>query len=334
MWLITPIGFFSVVQKAADVSRGTLTVRARVRSDLEALRAHCLPGLEEIEEATHSDYRFRAAAPRADVAAAMAALVAGIHYNNFKAEVARVQGPERAHWYQKVWEILYRLQTSVQAGGGVRQSAAVALPGKAWHPRNDAQGRPLLLLQPSVPTAPSTWQDPTQEARVVPDGWMPGRVNDVVVSHWKQAPQDDAGWNALADDVTVAAPTNEGIATVGVVILEADGRVWLSVPSNPQGGYHATFPSIALSSGLSAAAAALKASHLATGLHVRLRRELLDVSGAAGVRRFYLAERVGGHPADMGWVAQAVLLTPLIAVEELLRDTQDLPALEALLGRS
>lgn len=42
MWLITPIGFFSVVQKAEDKQRDTLTVRSRVRGDLAALKQHYL----------------------------------------------------------------------------------------------------------------------------------------------------------------------------------------------------------------------------------------------------------------------------------------------------
>jgi polar amino acid transport system ATP-binding protein len=43
MWLITPEGFFSIVEKATDKASGTLTVRARVASDLEALRGGSLP---------------------------------------------------------------------------------------------------------------------------------------------------------------------------------------------------------------------------------------------------------------------------------------------------
>ena len=39
MWLITPTGFFSIVQKPTDAQANTLTVRARVRQDLETLRA-------------------------------------------------------------------------------------------------------------------------------------------------------------------------------------------------------------------------------------------------------------------------------------------------------
>jgi hypothetical protein len=110
MWLITPTGFFSIVQKPTDAPANTLTVRARVRQDLETLREQYLPGMGEIAESRSNDYRFRAVAPRAEVAAAMAAIVNGIEYPNFKSQVAKVQGPKRAHLYHEVWDVLYRLQ--------------------------------------------------------------------------------------------------------------------------------------------------------------------------------------------------------------------------------
>jgi len=110
MWLITPTGFFSIVQKPTDVVTNTLTVRARVHQDLVALRAQFLPGLGEIEESRHNDYRFRAVAPRAEVTAAMAQMVSHLDYSNFKSQVAKVQGPERAHLYHGVWDVLYQLQ--------------------------------------------------------------------------------------------------------------------------------------------------------------------------------------------------------------------------------
>jgi hypothetical protein len=44
-WLITPLGFFSIVCKPADEEQGTLTVRSCVKSDLEALRKNFLPSL-------------------------------------------------------------------------------------------------------------------------------------------------------------------------------------------------------------------------------------------------------------------------------------------------
>lgn len=74
MWLITPVGFFSVVRKPTDTRKKTLTVRSRVRADLEALKARYLPELGAIQESEVKDYRFRATAPQAAVAAAMARL--------------------------------------------------------------------------------------------------------------------------------------------------------------------------------------------------------------------------------------------------------------------
>jgi hypothetical protein len=38
MWLITPFGFHSVVAKSGDKHDGLLTIRSRVKSDLEALK--------------------------------------------------------------------------------------------------------------------------------------------------------------------------------------------------------------------------------------------------------------------------------------------------------
>lgn len=111
MWLITPIGFFSIVEKPADRDAGTLTVRARIRADLEALRGKFLPTLGSIDESSDTDYRFRATAPRADVAAALAALVNDLHYSNFKSHVAKTQGSARSHLYHLVWDVLYRLQS-------------------------------------------------------------------------------------------------------------------------------------------------------------------------------------------------------------------------------
>ena len=110
MWLMTPSGFFSIVQKPEDEQAGTLTIRARVRGDLERLRETCLPGRGEIVANAGTDYRYRARAPRAEVASAMAKIVNDIQYANFKDEVAREQGKERAGFYGEVWQVLYDLR--------------------------------------------------------------------------------------------------------------------------------------------------------------------------------------------------------------------------------
>lgn len=111
MWLITPIGFFSVVQKAEDKQRATLTVRSRVKGDLIALKQHYLPGLGPIQESHDSDYRFRSVAPHGEVSAAMSRLVEDLDYSNFKSEVAKTQGHKRASLYHQVWDVLHQLQT-------------------------------------------------------------------------------------------------------------------------------------------------------------------------------------------------------------------------------
>jgi 8-oxo-dGTP pyrophosphatase MutT (NUDIX family) len=124
MWLITPIGFFSIVQKAGDKAKGTLTVRARVRSDLEALRDRYLPSLGEIKESPNNDYRFRALASKVDVAAAAAGMVSDLDYSNFKSEVGKRQGTRREALYNGVWDVLYQLQ----AGKYEAVKTAAAIP--------------------------------------------------------------------------------------------------------------------------------------------------------------------------------------------------------------
>ena len=110
MWLITTTGFYSVVQKPWDRKLGTLTVRARARADLEALRADSLAELGEVLEDVNADYRFRAQAPKAAVARAAQAQVSAIDYDNFKSAVGKRQGKEREQIYHKAWHSLYEIQ--------------------------------------------------------------------------------------------------------------------------------------------------------------------------------------------------------------------------------
>jgi 8-oxo-dGTP pyrophosphatase MutT (NUDIX family) len=137
MWIITTLGFFSIVQKPGDAQAGTLTVRARIRSDLEALKAAVLPGMSAITESKTTDYRYRATAPRALVEAAMAKLTAGLNYSNFKNQVAKVQGSKRAHLCHDVWEVLNRMQGD--PGYEVKRPAPSSTPTFSA-PKADAYG--------------------------------------------------------------------------------------------------------------------------------------------------------------------------------------------------
>lgn len=137
MWLLTTIGFFSIVEKPGDRDAGRLTIRARVRGDLERLRAEVLPGLGPIEAGGGTDYAFRAVAPRAEVAAAMATLATTLDYANFKDAVAARQGVGREAVYGRVWKVLRDLGEE----GGL--PARAATPSRKRAPPAPASGKPL-----------------------------------------------------------------------------------------------------------------------------------------------------------------------------------------------
>lgn len=106
MWLITKIGFFSVVQKPDDVEAGTLTVRARVKYDLQRLGTY-VDFVTPISTSLNTDYRYRVKVKREQLADAMVKLVYDIDYDNFKDVVKEEQGRQRAYVYSDVWEALY-----------------------------------------------------------------------------------------------------------------------------------------------------------------------------------------------------------------------------------
>lgn len=324
MWLITPIGFFSIVQKASDVAADTLTVRARVKSDLEALRARYLPGLGTITESKTRDYRYRAVAPRAEVASAMAALVQDLKYENFKNQVAKVQGAARAHLYHDVWSTLYTLQS--EPGKYEQAGAKVQPAGPGYHPRANDQGQRVKINKPSLPTPLEAWGLASAPACVIPDGPMPPELNGIAFASWRDAPKDAVGWEKLAKEHPIEEPPFVAPAgykkAAGVVLRESDGRIWLVEPSNHFGGYRATFPKGTMD-GKSAQATALVETFEEAGLRVRLLRHLLDVKRTQSYTRYYLAERTGGNPADMGWESQAVRLVPLAELKNWLNSAKD-----------
>ena len=124
MWLLTPLGFFSIVEKPRDRILGSLTIRARVRSDLVSLKREMLPSLGRIRESAETDYRFRASAARGAVAAALAHMAETLSYDNFKSEVADRQGMQRARLYHDVWHVLHTMQGDPAYEGGDQRSGS------------------------------------------------------------------------------------------------------------------------------------------------------------------------------------------------------------------
>jgi len=108
MWVVSNVGFFSIVHKPEDP--GELTIRARVREDLEALKEFYLPSMSDIIESDDSDYRYRGFASYEAVGAALGEISDDIDYRNFKNEILLKYGAERATIYSEVWGRLFRLR--------------------------------------------------------------------------------------------------------------------------------------------------------------------------------------------------------------------------------
>jgi 8-oxo-dGTP pyrophosphatase MutT (NUDIX family) len=121
MWLFTTVGFFSVVQKA---NQQGLTVRARVKEDIDRLRAKYMPALTATVTGGGADYPFRATISHDDFALGLAQIAHDIRYANFKSEIARTQGVKREAAYGKVWATLQALEHEVQPAKTGKKAAA------------------------------------------------------------------------------------------------------------------------------------------------------------------------------------------------------------------
>jgi len=99
MWIFSKIGFYSIVQKPGQ---SYLTVRSRVREDLEKLRATYMPELSVIMAGGGTDYPYRALISHEHFASGLAEMGNDIDYSNFKSEVAS-KDMARAHVYSSVW---------------------------------------------------------------------------------------------------------------------------------------------------------------------------------------------------------------------------------------
>lgn len=105
MWIITPRGFYSVVQKRGE---SRLTVRARCEEDIRNL-ADLLPDCEPFAS-RGTDYEWRLHCTVAEWSKVCALLALEVDYSNFKNEVRRVQGSKREGVYHRVWSALLALE--------------------------------------------------------------------------------------------------------------------------------------------------------------------------------------------------------------------------------
>ncbi|QID17838.1 hypothetical protein G3580_09405 [Nitrogeniibacter mangrovi] len=106
MWIFLKNSFLSIVQKPDDID--TLTVRARIKGDIEAVFPEA-----KVSEGEGTDYRFRARIPREIVAKAMQEQVMTLTASNFKASVSE---RHRHDAYMGVWSVMYDFQEGYEAG--------------------------------------------------------------------------------------------------------------------------------------------------------------------------------------------------------------------------
>jgi 8-oxo-dGTP pyrophosphatase MutT (NUDIX family) len=203
-----------------------------------------------------------------------------------------------------------------------------------YHPEPNNHGLPVVLTNPSTGSPLSAWRHADEPATVIPGGAVPDELTGTPLRAWKDVPASDAEWNAVEGQCAFAEPpflASPGkMPAAGVVILEADGRVWLVAPSNAFGGYTATFPKGRIENDVNRQASAIREAYEEAGLKVKITGFLADSNRTQSYTRYYLAERIGGNPAAMGWESQAVHLVPRSLLAKFLTHANDLPLLKAL----
>lgn len=217
-----------------------------------------------------------------------------------------------------------------------RVAALPELPGGAiWHPRPDDKGKPVKILAPSTPSPLSAWTDSQACAAAVPDSPMVEALNGIPFAPWEDVPATAAAWHQVSGQLSglnepAFKPVPGKKLSAGVVIKEADGRIWLVAPTNAFGGYINTFPKGTIEDGMSPQATAIKEAHEEAGLRVEITGFLLDAPRSTSLTRYYLARRIGGNPAQMGWESRAVRLVPPKRLYDFLNSSYDYPLAEAL----
>ena len=203
-----------------------------------------------------------------------------------------------------------------------------------FHPQPDEHGAPVRLAHPSTPTTVASWHDPASVATVIPLGALSAVLNDVPFAPWLDLPASNADWQTVAGQAAIDEPPFVVPAAfapaAGVVIQEDDGRVWAVAPSNRFGGYDATFPKGRVDPDISLQATAIREAFEESGLRVQIVRHLIDCRRTQTMTRYYLARRLGGNPALMGWESQAVHLVPMALLDTVLGNPNDAAIIDAL----
>lgn len=204
-----------------------------------------------------------------------------------------------------------------------------------WHPHKNENGMPVRIASPSTPTNPNWLGDASKIATFIPGAPALVALNGIDFASWTDVPTTRDGWSNVPGQRPIDEPAMQfgpiKRAAAGVVIEEADGRIWVVSPTNAFGGYQQTFPKGKVDKGLSLQAVAIKECFEESGLQVVITGLLGDFARSTSMARYYLARRVGGTPADAGWESQAVHLVPRACLNDFL-NTADDRAIAAAIG--
>ena len=200
------------------------------------------------------------------------------------------------------------------------------------HRYHQALLRPPIRTPTMVSNDPlADFADPTKRASFVPvavtaalDGTLafhhetplPATLpaSNLPFAPWHNVPTSRAEWEE--GDIYLSGDENsKNIDAAGVVIVEDDGRVLVVAPTNGFAGLDYTFPkggrdgNKSRNEQWSVQATARKEAYEESGLQVQLTGVLCDYR-AKQTTRYYLAKRIGGTPADVGWESQGVHFVP------------------------
>lgn len=111
MWLMTPIGFFSIVSViGTDGKSHPTNVMVRTRSKkhllafVQALKTSgCVEETVLIIDTPNADYPYRIVVSRKSVGLVVSQFVSEIHYGNFKMEASRKRDDVYHRFLSKVW---------------------------------------------------------------------------------------------------------------------------------------------------------------------------------------------------------------------------------------
>lgn len=153
-------------------------------------------------------------------------------------------------------------------------------------------------------------------------------VNGVLLTHEKGTPDFKAQTNPNIKEPPLPKLQPGQHMAAGLLVMEPNGKdVWVVTPENYYGGYRNTFPKGTMDKGESAQETAVRETYEESGILGKVRSFVGDVQRSTSVTRYYLAERVGGHPADAGPETHTVKLMDIHdpATIERLHNIQDKP---------